>query len=116
MSRSISIAIEGPGADRALDELLAIDGIVGEAQQAERFDPGEVTRGAEVLVAIGAIIGVAANIASIVSGILDWREKWNEAHAHQHLSVVIEDARGRRISLNDATPEQITAVLQSLQP
>jgi hypothetical protein len=116
MSRSIAIAIEGPGADRALDELLAIDGIVGEPRQAERPDPGEVTRDGGVLIAIGAILGVAANIASIVSGILDWREKWKQAHASQHLDGVIEDARGHRISLNDATPEQITAVLQSLQP
>jgi len=116
MSRSITIAIEGPGADRALDELLSIDGIVGETQKAERLEPREVTRDGGVLVAIGAIIGVAANIGSIVSSILDWREKWKQAHAHEHLNVVIEDAKGNRISLNDATREQVTAVLQSLQP
>jgi hypothetical protein len=111
MSATISIAIEGPDANRALDEFLAIDGIVGEARPAER---GPVTRDDGVLTAIGAIVGFAGTIASIVSSIIEWREKMKQSSGGERLSVAIEDAKGNRISLDHATPEQITAVLQTL--
>jgi hypothetical protein len=112
MSSTISIAIEGPDANRALDELLAIDGIVGEALPAER---GPVMRDGGVLTAVGAIVGFAGTLASIVSSIIEWREKMKKSSADERLSVVIEDAKGNRISLEHATPEQVASVLQTLQ-
>lgn len=111
MPNPIAIAIEGPDADRALEELLAIDGIHGHAQQAES---GVVYRDGGVLVAIGAIVGIAGGIASIVSSIIDWRERWKKAHETKRLSVTIQDAKGNRLALDQASPEQITAVLQTL--
>lgn len=111
MSQSIAIAIEGPEAGRALDELLAIVGIQGHAQPRE---PGVVYRDGGVLVAVGAIIGIAGGVAQIVSSIIDWRERWKKAHENRQLSVTIEDARGNRLALDNASPEQITAVLQTL--
>ena len=114
MSNSIAITIDGPGARQALDELFAIDGIVGEPRAAEQ--PRRVTRDGGLMVAIGAIVGIVGGVTSVVSHILEWRAKWKQAHASQQMSVVIEDARGTRLSLDDATPEQITSVLKSLQP
>jgi hypothetical protein len=115
MQKTIAVAFEGPGAQRALDEFLAIAGIVGEAQPVQPVDPDRVARDGGVLAAIGAIVGLVGGIAPIVSAIIDWRAKWKSAHQSQRLSVVIEDARGNRISLDHATPEQIAAVLQTLQ-
>lgn len=111
MSKIITVAIEGPGADRALGELLTIAGIQGNAQPVE---PDEIERDGGVLVAIGAIVGVAGGIVSIVDKIIEWREKWKKAGEARHLSVVIEDANGNRLALDGATPEQIAAVLQTL--
>jgi hypothetical protein len=112
MQKNITVSVEGPGANRALDEFLAIAGIVGEEQRA---DPRRVTRSPEVLTAIGTIAGFVGTIAPIVAAILDWRERWKRAHDNRRLNVVIEDANGNRISLDQATPDQITDVIQSLQ-
>jgi hypothetical protein len=112
MSRTIRVSIVGPGADRALGELLAIAGLQGTAQPAE---PEEINRDGGVLVSIGAIVGIVGGIVSIVDKIIEWREKWKKAQTAKHLSVVIEDAKGNRLPLENATPEQITAVLQTLQ-
>jgi hypothetical protein len=111
MSRSITVAIEGPGASQALAELLALPGLQGEARPVER---GTVYRDGGLLAAIGAIVGIVGGVASAVSSIIAWREKWKAAHDTRRLSIVIEDARGNRLSLDDATPEQITAALQTL--
>jgi len=115
MQKTIAVAVEGPDAQRALDELLALAGIVGEPQPARPPDPELVMRDGGVLVAVGAIVGLVEGVATIVSAIVDWRAKWKQAHEHQHLSVVIQDAKGNRVSLDHATPEQIAAVLQTLQ-
>jgi hypothetical protein len=111
MSKTITVAIEGPGADRALGELLTIAGIQGNAQPVE---PDEIERDGGVLVAIGAIVGIAEGIVSIVDQLIEWREKWQKADEAKRLSVVIEDANGNRLALDSATPEQITAVLETL--
>jgi len=114
VQKSITVAVEGPGASRALDEFLAIAGIVGEARPAEPLDPTRVTRDAGMLTAVGEIVGMVGGVASIVSAIIDWREKLREGRG-RHPSVVIQDTRGNRISLEHATREQIAAVLQTLQ-
>jgi hypothetical protein len=137
MSSSISITIEGPEAKRELDEILAIAGIVGEARPRPGAgssvmrgggppdvwmrgggDPvrrGEVTRDGGLLAAVGAIVGLVGGIAPVVSSIVDWRDKWKKAHQHQRLKVVIEDAKGNRISLDHATPDEIASMLRTLQ-
>ncbi len=112
MSQPITIAVEGPDANRALDEFLAIQGIHGNAEPVEQ---GQVYRDGGVLVAIGAIIGIAGGVAQIVSSIIDWRERWKKGHENKRLSVTIQDARGNRLALDRATPEQITAVLETLE-
>ena len=91
--------------------MLTIAGIQGIAQPVE---PAEIERDGGVLVAIGAIVGIAGGIVSIVDKLIEWREKWQKADEAKHLSVVIEDADGNRLALDRATPEQIAAVLQTL--
>jgi hypothetical protein len=115
MQKNITVSVEGPGARRALDELLAIAGIVGEAQPAEPVDPTRVMRDGGALLAIGAIVALVEGVTSIASAIIEWRDRRKSAQKNPHLSVVIQDAKGNRISLEHATPEQITAVLQTLQ-
>ncbi len=111
MSRTITIAIEGPSADLALSELLSIAGIQGEAQP---VDQDEVHREGGTFVAIGAIVGITAGIVSTVDKIMEWWEKWKKTQEAKRLDVVIEDGKGNRLALDSATPEQITTVLQTL--
>lgn len=111
MASEIKIALEGPGADQALAELLAIPGLQGHAVK----DPAApVEREGGLLAAIGAIVGIVGGIVTVVDKIIAWREKWQQSKSSQRLSVFIEDTEGNRISLNDAKPEEITAVLKTL--
>jgi hypothetical protein len=110
MSNAITISIEGANASRALVDFLAIPGIDGTATPV-RHD--KVYRSGEVL-AIGAIVGIAGGIAQLVSSILEWHDRWKKANQEKHLSVVIEDAKGNRLALDGATPEQVTAALRTL--
>jgi hypothetical protein len=112
MSKAITVAIEGEGADIALAELLNVAGIEGNVRPAEQE---EGTRDGGVLIAIAAIVGIAEGVVSIVDNIIEWREKWTKAdQAGRRFRVVIEDANGNRLALDGATPEQIAAVLRSL--
>lgn len=106
MSRPLTVTVKGPDSTRALGEFLAIPGIDGHP---------ETMRSAEVVPAIGAIVGIVSGVVSIVAKIIEWREKWKKQNAPQRLDAVIRDARGNELSLDDATPEQITAVLKSLE-
>jgi len=138
MSSSISITIEGPDAKRALDEILAIAGIVGESRPRPVADSSNVMRGGGVpnewvrgggapaargegtrdggmLAAVGAIVGLVGGITPVVSSIIAWRDRWKKAHQDQRLSVVIQDAKGNRISLDNATPEEIATMLRTLE-
>lgn len=91
--------------------MLNIAGIQGKARPVEQ---DENKRDGGVLVAIGAIVGIAGGVVSIVDQLIDWREKWKKADEAKRFSVVIEDANGNRLALDSATPEQITAALQTL--
>ena len=112
MTRTIKIAIEGPGADLALDEFLSMAVIQGEAMP---VDQGEIHRVVGTLAAIGIIVGIVGGTASVVDTIIKWREKWQGPENTQRLNVIIEDGKGNRLALDKATPDQITAALQSLQ-
>ena len=111
MQESLAIAIEGPSADRALDELLAIPGIRGRVEPPTDHGP---VRDGGVLAVIGTVVGIVGGVAAIADSIIAWREKWKAKGETQRFSVTIEDAKGNRISLTDATREQITAALQTL--
>lgn len=112
MHKRTSIAIEGRGAPRALEELLAIPGI--EAVRHTPPPPKVVYRDAGLLSAAGDIVSIAGGVAGIVSAIIGWREKWLKGRGGGQLDAVIEDGRGNRLLLRSATPEQLTQVLQSI--
>ncbi|MDB4947757.1 MAG: hypothetical protein JWM27_406 [Gemmatimonadetes bacterium] len=110
----ISVAVQGPDAGAALAELLAIPGLVASREPPKPPEPRVVTRDGGALVAIGAIVGVVGGVTGIATNVIAWRDAWRKAHG-KRLSVVIEDAKGNRLALDSATPEQVTAVLETLR-
>lgn len=111
MQNQIVVAIEGSDAALALEELLAISGVVGTISSST----DSTYRDAGVLVAVGAIVGIASGVASVVSALIEWRRKWLERGKGEVINAVIEDGRGNRILLQSATPEQLTRVLESVK-
>jgi len=111
MPDQITIAVEGPEADLALADLLTVPGIQGNIQPPET---GEATKDGGVLVAIGAILVIAKGVAEIVDEIIAWREKWKKSATAKPVNIVIQDAKGNRLTLDNATPEQITAAMQTI--
>lgn len=112
MQNQILVAIEGLDAAVALDELLAISGIVGTSNPSTDAPP---YRDPGLLVAVGTIVGIAGGVAGVVSALIDWRGKWLRRGESQLVNAVIEDTRGNRIFLQSATPEQLTRVLESVK-
>jgi len=110
MAGILKVAIEGPGADSALEDLLGIPDIHGHIEPVQEE---EATRDGGVLLAIGAIVGIASGVATLVDKIIAWRERWNKSAETKRLSIVIEDAKGNRLALDSATPEQIAAALST---
>lgn len=111
MHRHTTIAIEGPDASRALDELLAIPGIEATRSTSQ---PTVVYRDPGMVSAFGDIIGIVGGIVEIVSAIIEWREKWLKGRGGERMDAVIQDARGNRLLLHSATAEQLTQMLESL--
>jgi hypothetical protein len=111
MQKHTTIAIEGPDASRALDELLAIPGIETTRNTSH---PTVVYRDASFISVAGEIVGIVSGIASIVDLIIEWREKWLKGRGSERMSAVIEDTRGNRLLLQSATPEQLTEVLKGI--
>lgn len=111
MQKQIQIGIQGPQSSECLSELLALPGLSGKA---EPVDDTPLRSAAEVLTAVGVIFGILGNAAGIAMHIALWRDKWKARQPATALSVVIEDATGQRWSLHDASPEQIVAILQTL--
>lgn len=108
MRNDIRIAVQGPDADRALAELLSIEGLTGHADPPE---PG-VTRDPGVLEAVGTIVSILGTLVGVAAQIVAWRDRKKAQGAR--ISVIIEDAHGQRFSLENATTEQVAAALQSL--
>ena len=111
MSRAVKIAIEGPHAERALREFLAIPGIQGHVEAGEE---SPLQREPGTLVVLGAIVGIASGFITITDKILAWRDHLKKEAKTKRLSVILEDAKGNRLLLEDATPAQVTAALESL--
>ena len=113
MTKSITIAIEAVDADQASAELSAIDGVVAEDQTPTAT--GNARDAGATLVAIVAIVTITRGVVEIADKIINWRDKWKQANAGKPLGGVVQDTRGNRIRLDDATKEQIAAALRSMQ-
>lgn len=111
MGEGIQVAIEGQGAEEALAEFISIPGIRGRVEPAPA---GGATRDGGVLVAVGAVVAIVVGVVEVADKVIAWREKWVKSHSGPRLNVIIEDARGNRLPLDDATPEQIATALATL--
>jgi ABC-type phosphate transport system substrate-binding protein len=103
----IQIGIEGEGAPAAAEALLEIPGISGTYEVP--------TQREGTLAAIATIITIVGGAATLAEQIRKWYQEWHKSHPGKQFDVVILDPEtGNRILLEDATIEEITQILQSL--
>lgn len=105
----IQVAIAGPGAVPATEALLAIDGVSG------TYTVNDEVEREGVLVTIATIVGLVGGTLAIAEQIRRWYQEYRQGKNKQTLEkVVLVAQNGQRLLLENATPEQIKAVLDSL--
>ena len=67
-----------------------------------------------MLVTIAAIISITSGTLTIVDKIVTWWGMAKKNAEAKQINAVIEDANGKRLLLDGATPEQIKAALETL--
>ncbi len=104
----VQITVEGEGADTATQELLAIPGIsVNVESEGEPSKEG-------VLATVATIVGITAGVIAIAEKIYQWYQKSKQSRSGKTFDVMIESP-DRRLLLEDATIEEISQVLKSLE-
>lgn len=107
----IRVAIAGSGAVPATEALLAIDGVSG------TYTVNDEVEREGVLVTIATIVGLVGGTLAIAEQIRRWYQEYRQGKdkGKQTLEkVVLVAQNGQRLLLENATPEQIKAVLDSL--
>lgn len=112
MSANVTISLHGPDAEAAFAELRAAGGLAMEPPVA--YVPESAEKGVDPLTLTALIVGLVTNAMQIATFLADWARRWKERDGGR-MTVVIEDARGRRILLDRATPEEIAGVLRALE-
>ncbi len=104
----IQVAITGPDAVVATEALLALDGISGTyAVDGETDKEG-------ILVTIATIVGLVGGTLAIAEQIRQWYQAYRKGKDTKTIEkVVIVSASGQRLLLENATTEQIKALLDS---
>lgn len=103
---NIQLAIEGPGAVEATTELLASDNFEGSWQ------PPEGTHRAVTLATIATIVGIVGGTLSAADQLVKWYKDWKGKEGKQLKKVVLVGKNGKRVILENATAEEIKAVLE----
>lgn len=105
MNATLSLYLQGPGADDALDDLLSDDAI-----RSRSLPPLETQSKDQDWLSLAAnLLEIAFATGWAVQKLSAWWARQKEASPR--LSCVIEGPDGTRLDLNSATPEQIAAVL-----
>ena len=104
---NIQIEIQGNDAIAASEELFSLAEISGNWQRVD-----EVERG-EIITTIGAIIGIVGGSIAIAEKIYNWYLKYKQGKSLKKIDkVLLVSSKGKRLLLEDATVEQIKAILE----
>jgi hypothetical protein len=104
----IQVAIAGTDAVVATEALLAIDGISGTyAVDSETDKEG-------ILITIATIVGLVGGTLAIAEQIRKWYQAYRSGKDQKTIEkVVLVSASGQRLLLENATTEQIKALLDN---
>ncbi len=105
----IQLSIEGQNAVEATEELFEMSEISGDWQPV-----GGVQREL-ALATIATIVGITAGTIAVAEQIRKWYNEWRKGKSGKQIEkVVIISADGERLVLEDATPEDISKILESV--
>lgn len=103
----IKISIEGEAAPAAAETLLEIPGISGAYEVP--------TQREGVLATITTIIAIVGGTATLAEQIRKWYKEWQKSQSGKQFDVEIFDPEsGNRVSLSEASIDEITDILKSL--
>lgn len=106
----MKIEIQGAGAIKATEELLAITGIEGS------YETPDATERGEVLVTIATIVAIVGGTLTIADKLYQWHQKYLKSKQNLNNDkiekVLLIAPNGNRLLLKDATLEQIQHILE----
>ncbi len=103
----IQIGIEGESAPAAVEALLQIPGLTGSYELPKQKET--------TVAAIATIIGIVGGVVAIAEQIRKWYQEYADSQPDKQFNVIIFDPdTGNRVSLKEASVEEITEILKSL--
>jgi hypothetical protein len=104
----LQIAIEGAHAAAAAQALINTPGLSAQLQPpADDEEKG-------VLSVIATIVGIVGGTVDAAEQIRKWHQQWTKANSGKSIEKVVLATKDKRIVLEGATVEQITALLETL--
>ncbi|MGB0385455.1 MAG: hypothetical protein ACPGWR_11580 [Ardenticatenaceae bacterium] len=113
---TIRLAIEGPGAIEATEELVSIPELSADWEEADEGHRSLTL--ATVVTILGMVstgIGVASGTVSVAQQIYSWYQEWSEGKEEtmiEKAALVMPD--GTQILLENTTPQELGELLQQL--
>ena len=105
----LQIAIEGTYAAKAAQALINTPGLSVQVRPpADDEEKG-------VLSVIASIVGIAGGTLAAAEQIRKWYQAWTKGNSGKSIKKAVLAAKAKRIVLEGATVEQITALLETLQ-
>ena len=106
---AIKLAIEGSGALEASNELLQLNDLNAEiepkSEKERAVDPATIIN----------IVSIAVSSTAIAVQIIDWYKTWQNGKNQKTIDkAVLVGKNGQRVLLKNATAQQISEVLNSL--
>ena len=105
----MKIYIEGDDAELAGEELAALEGVDAQVETPKKTDTRTFS-----LAAAASIVAILGGSAALAEQLRSWHAKWKGEESGS-FKAVIELDDGSRISLDDASPDQIADVLKALK-
>jgi hypothetical protein len=111
----IQISLEGISAVALAEALQGLPGFDVSYQVADSSDPVRGERLDRVLVTLTTIVGLASGTIGLADDAVSLAEHVRNFQSPPVQSVVIQSDRGNRVTLENATPEQIIEVVKSME-
>lgn len=109
MDTPITLFLEGPAADTALDELLALPGLTGEVLSTD-----DVSHRSTDWLSLTANILQVASAPLLAREFLTWFRNRREKPGGAHFACVIECPDGTRLDLNAVTEAELATILAAI--
>lgn len=112
MSKHLRIGIEMRDSLDTLEKLVALPEIEGKIVSEQE---NTLVKSDSMLTCVALITGILTSGVTVVDKVIAWRDRWQKNNENQQVSATLEDAKGNRIDLTNASRDQLLAAFDTLK-